>query len=82
MLFRSTWIYYVFSEAWAKDIFAGLAYKQASRVLLEHKILIQGEAGRSNQTRRQAGLHKVECSSRVYVIDGEKLAEVMESIYD
>lgn len=78
----ATWIYYVFSEAWAKDIFAGLAYKQASRVLLEHKVLIQGEAGRSNQTRRQAGLHKVECSSRVYVIDGEKLAEVMESIYD
>lgn len=78
----ATWLYYVFSESWAKDVFAGLSYRQANRVLLQHNILIPGSDGKASQPPRNVGLHKVECPGRVYVVDGSQLSAVMGGMDD
>ena len=78
----AAWVYYVFSEAWAKDVFAGLSYRQANRVLMQHGILTPGSDGKASQPPRNVGLHKVECPGRVYVVDGSQLSTVMGAMDD
>jgi len=78
----ATWVYYVFSEAWAKDVFVGLSYRQANRALVQHGILTPGSDGKASQPPRNVGLHKVECPGRVYVVDGSQLSAVMGGMDD
>ncbi len=76
------WVYYVFSEAWAKEIFAGLNFRQANKVLLQLGVLSPGSGGKASKSRNEARLPGVEIPGRVYVVDGSRLAEVMGGMDD
>ncbi|MEW9899743.1 DUF927 domain-containing protein [Chitinivorax sp. PXF-14] len=78
----ATWVYYVFSEAWAKDIFAGMNFRQANKVLLQHGVIAPGSGGKASKSRNEARLPNVEIPGRVYVVDGSKLADVMGAMDD
>jgi hypothetical protein len=75
-------VYYIFSEAWAKEIYAGLNFRQANKVLLQLGVLSPGSGGKASKTRNEARLPNVEIPGRVYVVDGLRLADVMGDLDD
>jgi putative DNA primase/helicase len=76
------WVYYIFSEAWAKEIYAGLNFRQANKVLLQLGVLSPGSGGKASKSRNEARLPNVEIPGRVYVVDGLRLADVMGDLDD
>lgn len=76
------WVYYIFSEAWAREIYAGLNFKHANKVLLQLGVLSPGSGGKASKSRNEARLPNVEIPGRVYVVDGLRLADVMGDLDD
>lgn len=74
------YFYYVHTEAWSTEIFAGMNVTQANKVLVQLGIINPGKGGKSAKVGSEAGLKPIGCVSRVYEINAGKLAEVMAVI--
>jgi putative DNA primase/helicase len=57
--------YWVFTETMRQEICAGYALREATEVLVKHRILVPDTAGKNSQTKRVPGFEKPQ---RVYVI--------------